>query len=621
MKTFVAGILLVLVCLAPALAPAQASHQMEDWATPAEKSSYRTTPRYDETMACLKRMAAANPKQLKLEVFGKTPEGRDLWIAIASKDGNFDPASLHKQNRPIVLVQNAIHAGEMDGKDSSLALLRDMVITKTRAQLLDRAIVVVIPIYNLDGHERFGAYNRINQNGPEQMGWRTTAQNLNLNRDYLKADAPETRAWLTLWNRWLPDFFFDNHVTDGADYQFDTTYDIATSPDVDPGIAEWVKTALVPDMEKSVNQSGHLISPYIEFADEADPMKGLATNQVVPRFSHGYTILQNRPGMLVEIHMLKDYRTRVTGNYELMRAVLEVINRDAERLVRLNREADQKTIRQGQQYNPNTKFPLILSASNETIPFHYLGYKFNRSLSDISGAVRIEYTKEPLNIDIPHTKELVVQRAVVPPLAYIVPPQWTRVIDVLQAHGLELKRTTAAWTGEVETYRCPPPKWPAQPFEGRHPAPFGDQRDSLVTGATSSGSQASCKLGRERRTFPAGSVIVPLNQRAAKVAIHFLEPEGPDSAVLWNFFDAIFEQKEYGESYVLEKLARDMMAKDPELKKEFENKVATDPQFAANPYARLNFFYQRSPYWDKALGLYPVGRLTSLEGVPLGSQK
>jgi len=617
MIRIIVSIFLAFVCLAPAVM-AQGSAQSQDWSTPAEKSGYRTTPRYDETMAYLKRMAGANPRQLKLEMFGKTSTGRDLWIAVASRDGNFDPASLHKQNRPIVLVQNAIHAGEMDGKDSSLALLRDMVITRSKAGLLDRAVVVVIPIYNLDGHERFGPYNRINQNGPEQMGWRTTAQNLNLNRDYVKADTPETRAWLALWNRWLPDFFFDNHVTDGADYQFDTTYDIATGPDVDSGIAQWITAALVPDMEKSVASSGHLISPYIEFADEADPMKGLATNQVVPRFSHGYTILQNRPGMLVEMHMLKDYRTRVTGNYELMRAVLEVINRDADRLVQLNRAADLKTIEQGRQYDPNARFPLILAAGKQTVPFHYLGYKFNRSLSDISGAVRIEYTKEPLNIDIPRARGLIVQRTIAPPRAYIIPPQWTQVIDVLRAHGLELKRTTASWTGEVEVYRCPPPRWPAQPFEGRHPAPLGDQKDSLITGATASGGQSSCKLGREQSTFPVGSIVVPLDQRAAKVAIHFLEPEGPDSAVLWNFFDAIFEQKEYGESYVLEKLAREMMAKDPALKTEFENKIAADPQFAANPYARLNFFYERSPYWDKALGLYPVGRLTSLEGIPLG---
>src|SRR5437868_7422912 len=194
-----------------------AAQQTSDWATPAEKSDYRTTPRYDETMAYIRRVAAAAPKQVKIETFGVTPEGRDLVDVMVSRDGLFDPSALHKASRPVVLIQNAIHAGEMDGKDSCLALLRDMVITKSRARLLDRAVVVILPIYNADGHERVSPYNRINQNGPEEMGWRTQSQNLNLNRDYLKADAPETRAFLKLWNRLLPDYFVDDHVTDGAD--------------------------------------------------------------------------------------------------------------------------------------------------------------------------------------------------------------------------------------------------------------------------------------------------------------------------------------------------------------------------------------------------------------------
>src|SRR6266581_7896061 len=211
----------------------------DPWTTPAEASCYRTTPRYDETMAYVRRVAAAAPRQVKVQTFGNTGEGRDLVAVIASKAGVFDPTVLHAHNLPIVLIQNSIHAGEMDGKDSCLALLRDMVITKTRARLLDRAVVVVIPIYNADGHERFGPYNRISQNGPQEMGWRTQAVNLNLNRDYLKADAPETRAFLHLWNQWLPDFFVDDHVTDGADFQYDTTYALDTGPNVFPATAEW----------------------------------------------------------------------------------------------------------------------------------------------------------------------------------------------------------------------------------------------------------------------------------------------------------------------------------------------------------------------------------------------
>ncbi len=179
------------------------AQSIPDWRTPAEIANYRTTPGYAETIAYLDRMAAAAPNQVKIENFGKTGEGRDLKIVIASKDGIFDPVAIHASGRAILLVQNSIHAGEMDGKDACLALLRDIVVTKTKAALLDRAVFVFIPVYNVDGHERRSAYNRINQNGPELAGWRANGSNLNLNRDYMKADTPETCAFLKMFHHFI----------------------------------------------------------------------------------------------------------------------------------------------------------------------------------------------------------------------------------------------------------------------------------------------------------------------------------------------------------------------------------------------------------------------------------
>ena len=611
MKKAAALLLPLFLCsLAAAQKPGPASPANADWRTPAEISDYRTTPRYDETMAYVRRVAAAAPKQVRVTLFGKTGAGRDLVAVIVSRDGVFDPAALHQTNRPIVLIQNAIHAGEMDGKDSCLALLREMVVTKTQAKLLDRAVVVMLPIYNADGHERFGPYNRINQNGPEEMGWRTQARNLNLNRDYMKADAPETRALLKLFQAWLPDFFVDDHVTDGADYQYDTTYAIDSGPDVNPALARWIREQLKPYIEKSVSATGHVIGEYVGVG-ESNPRGGLTVGQDAPRFSTGLMVLQNRPGFLVEMHMLKDYKTRVTGNYELLRALLEVINRDADALLRMNREADAATIRAGQQYDAAARFPLRLQATEASVPFHFLGYKRVVELSEVSGVPWTRFSHEPENLDIPLHNELKATVTVAPPRAYIVPAQWTSVIDVLSAHELKMVRTTAPWSAEVETYRCSA-KWGERPYEGRHALA------GISEFAPGSGTPPlTCERVREKMAFPAGSAVLPLDQRAAKVAIHFLEPQGPDSAVAWGFFDAIFEQKEYGESYVLEKLARDMMAKDANLKAEFEQKVASDKEFAADPRARLNFFFRHSPWWDPQIGLYPVGRLTSLEGAPL----
>lgn len=589
--------------------PQAPASQREDWSTPAELSGYRSTPRYDETMAYVRRVAAAAPKQVKLEVFGKTGEGRELVAVVVSRDGQFDPAKLHAAGRPVVLIQNAIHAGEMDGKDACLALLRDILVTKKHAGLIERAVVVIIPIYNADGHERFGAFNRINQNGPEEMGWRVTARNLNLNRDYVKADAPETRAFLKLWNRWLPDFFVDNHVTDGADYQYDVTFGVGDYPAADADVARWQREVVEPYLSEEVNKSGHVAGPFIFLFDDTDPAKGIIRYPTQPRFADGYVVPQNRPGMLVEMHMLKDYKTRVTGNHEILRALLQLLNREADAVVRLARDADQRQVEAGKSYDPEKKVPLRMRSSDETVPFLFKGISYRRTLSEISGRMRVEYTGQPQDMTVPRTARIEVDHAVAAPRAYIVLAQWTPVIEVLEAHGLRLQRTTAPWTGEVETYRCANPRWLGRPFEGHHPMSTSTWGPDKIT--------AECKPVREQLWFPAGSAVVPMDQRAAKIAMHWLEPEGPDSAMVWGLFDTIFEQKEYAEDYVLEKLAREMLDQDPKLKDEFERRVATDTAFAASSSQRLNFFFQRSPWWDRRLGLYPVGRLSTLDGVPV----
>ncbi|MEO5936882.1 MAG: M14 family metallopeptidase, partial [Terriglobales bacterium] len=498
----------------------------QDWTTPAEASQYRTTPRYEESMAYFRRIADAVPQQVRMEKFGSTGEGRDLYIVIASKNGVFDPAAIHRANRPVVLVQNAIHAGEMDGKDACMALLREMVITRSQAALLDRAVVVIIPIYNADGHERFGPYNRINQNGPEQMGWRTQGQNLNLNRDYLKADAPETRSFLRLWSRWIPDFFIDDHVTDGADYQYDTTYNLNVGADVFPDHAAWQREQLIPYIEKSVAATGHIIGRYVGVGD-ANPAAGLNMGQDLPRFSTGYALIQNRIGFLVEQHMLKDYKTRVTGNVELLRALLEIINRDADRLVQANRAADAAAIALP---TSTASLPLRLKASDKATEFLFRGYKTVRTKSELSGAERVEYTKEPMDYRIPLRDDVQTTFAIKAPAAYIIPRPWQAVIGVLSAHGVRMKRLANVWTGEVQTYRCTA-NWQERPYEGRHPlagnAEFG-----------STGAGLDCKPVKETMTFPAGSAVVVMDQRTNKVAAHWLEPQAPDSAVNWGLFDA-----------------------------------------------------------------------------------
>lgn len=562
-----------------------------EWQTHTEKTDYRETPRYEETIAYSKKLAAASPL-IELKSFGQSGEGRMLPLLIAATGGDFTPQAARKAGKAIVLIQACIHAGEPDGKDAGLALLRDIAITKTRAGLLDKVVLLFIPIYNTDGHERFSPYNRINQNGPEEMGWRGTGVNLNLNRDYMKADTPETRSWLRMWTEWSPDFFIDCHVTDGADFRYNVTYQYEHHDNAPASVRDWMRSAIEERIAPATETEGNLLTTYLVFKDNRDFTQGIVSFIATPRFSTGYTPLRNRPGLLIETHMLKDYRSRVRGTYDLLRYSLEEVNRDPQSLLRAVRLADEETVNDGRAYNPARRYPLRFELTDKSRPFQLKAVEYRTELSDVSGAVRVIYGTKPVDMTVPLFDEVRTTASVTTPLYYIVPPQWKEVTERLRAHGLRLRQLAEAATIEVESYRFSDVKWGSNSFEG-HVLP--NYKTSPVT---------------ERRTYPAGSIVIPMAQPAARVALYLLEPEAPDSFIAWGFFNPIFEEKEYAEDYVMEKLAREMMAKDENLRREFEQRVANDPAFASSSAARLRFFYMRSPYWDKQINLYPVGRIT-----------
>ena len=563
------------------------------WQTLAERTNYQKTPRYAETIDYSRKLDKSSPLMI-FKSFGKSGEGRDLPLLIAAAGQTFTPESARRKGKAVVLIQACIHAGESDGKDAGLALLRDIAITKSRLNLLDNAVILFVPIYNADGHEIFSPFNRINQIGPDEMGFRATSANLNLNRDYMKADAPETRAFLRLWNEWKPDFFIDSHVTDGADFRYNITYEFAHFQEVSPFVKNWMnehfEKRVVPEIEKE----GNLLTHYLEFSGR-EVTSGIVTFIAAPRFATGYAALRNRPGLLIESHSLKPYKSRVRGTYDVFWKTLEEINRNRESLFEANRRADEETVNRGKTFNAGNQFPLRLEITQKSEPFAFKGVEYRLEDSPVSGAKKIVYGTRPLDITIPKFDEARVSASVAPPLYYIVPPQWRAVIEVLEAHGARFERTTKPLSVEVESYRLTEPKWAQNSFEGRLPVSY---KTNPI---------------RETREFPTGSILISLEQETANVIIHLLEPQSPDSLAAWGFFNAIFEQKEYFSDFVMDKIAAEMLAKDANLRKEFEEKLK-DENFRKSPRARLNFFYERSPYFDKRIGLYPVGRVTSDSG-------
>jgi len=569
-----------------------------EWRTHAENTDYCETPNYDDTVAFARRLAHASDA-IDYESFGFSGQGRELPLVIASETGTFTPQAAQAERKAVVLIQACIHSGEPDGKDAGFALLRDIAITKTAAGILENVVLLFIPIYNTDGHERATPYNRINQNGPSEVGWRTTSTYQNLNRDYMKADTPETRAWLRLWNEWQPDLFIDCHVTDGADYRCNITYHHEHHAGVDSAVLEWERDVFGGKVAPATEAAGNVISWYLEFIDNRDLTLGTRDFNGSPRFSTGFVPARNRAGILIETHMIKDYRSRVIGTYDFLRAALTEVNRDPQRLRRIGREADERTIAAGKSFDPTPSFPLAFELTDEVTPFELKAFQYETDVSEISGDMRVVFGREPIDLTVPMYQTFRVTAAVAPPLYYIVPGQWTEVIDVLKAHGLEMKTLAAFEPVEVESYRFTNVTWPSAPFEGRHMPRF------------------DIEPVKETRVFPPGSVVVPLAQPAGRVILNLLEPQAPDSLVHWGFFNAIFEEKEYAEHYVLEALAREMLTNDPELQQEFEHLLAVDPEFADSPSERLRFFYKRSPYWDPQMNLYPVGRIISKVDLPL----
>jgi hypothetical protein len=483
-------------------------------------------------------------------------------------------------------------------------LLRDIAVTKKYPHLLDHVVLVYIPVFSVDGHEHSSPYNRINQNGPESMGFRGQSQYLNLNRDYIKADAPEMLAWLKLWQTWLPDFLVDVHTTDGADYQYDLTWYTEDPHKLDPAVAAWQHKTIVDQAMPAYEKHGHLASIYLEFKDGRDPRKGIENFGSGPRFSTGYAALQNRPALLLETHMLKSYAVRVYAIYDLLHVLLDDINRDPAALLAATSKADADTIARAQ--DANAQVPLTFKPDPTSTPFELKGYAFTQTPSDISNDTWIQYDPtKPQTYRIDNWNGLLPDLSIDPPAAYVVPAQWKTIIDKLDAHGIAYMRIGHPMKEvDAQAYQLDQPHWASEPFEGH----LMLRSFTLRTVPT-------------EVTLPAGSIVVPMNQRAANVAMQLLEPQAPDSLLHWGYLNAIFEAKEYGEPRVLEKLARDMMAKDPKLKAEFDQKLHDDPAFAASSRARLEFFFERSPWYSvQAVGAYPVLRLNAAQLAILGTK-
>ncbi len=575
---------LLLLTLAPAVAAAAPA----EWPTPAERSGFEATPDYRETIDFLRRLEARLPA-MQLGFYGVSAQGRPLPVVVVSKTRAFTPAAARAAGLPIVLIQNGIHSGEIDGKDACLMILRDLALGR-HPEILDAATLVIVPIYNVDGHERISPYNRAHQNGPRAgMGFRTTASGLDLNRDHLKLVSPEARAMIALFNDWRPDLHVDDHVTNGSDHDWVLTYSWAEAPQIDPALDAWLSEHM-PRVVRATEAAGHRVGPYVGLLDGRDPAKGFDTNVPEPRYATGYYPLRHRVSVLVENHAYKPYRDRVLANRDFLLALIREVGRGGAGLRAAVAAAERRTVaRGGAEAEPSDVVVRWEPADPDRV--RWPAYEWYLETSIVTAAPLLRFRRGVLHeVEVPWIHRMRPALSLPRPRGYLVEPGWPVIEQRLRGHGLRVERLTRPAELEVETIRVADPTFARAPYQG-------------LTRVT----DVEVSRPTETRSLPAGTLWVPADQPDFEVAVQLLEPEAPDSLLAWGLLSSVFERKEWIGAARLEDLALELL-RDPAVKAEWEQAL-TNETFAADARARWEWWYRRTPFWDDEIGRLPVTRL------------
>jgi murein tripeptide amidase MpaA len=577
--------------------------------TLAEQTSFRQTGRTDEVARLCEAYARAWPEAVRAFEYGRSAEGRPMHALIVSRSGTLDAAELRQRKLPLLMIQAGIHPGESDGKDAGFIALRELLSGSAAAGVLERIAVLFVPAFNVDGHERFARWNRPNQVGPEETGWRATAQNLNLNRDYTKAQAPEMQAMLRLLNEWDPLVCADLHVTDGADFEPDVSIQVEPIYQGDPRLhASGVQ--LRDELIAKLAAQGSLPLPfYPDLVKEDDPSGGFHLTVYSPRFSTGYFAFRNRFTVLVETHSWKDYATRVRVTRNCIVDLAELTAQHGAKWLGEVQAADATAPKLGgnevvlefaaawrEPTQPKAGTKVEQQVDPDTTMIDFRGYAYTRTPSKISGELVTTYDpKTPQIWRMPFRKNTTPSLIVVAPRGgYIVPAGYAREIgEKLALHGIAFEQAPNTVEANVEVFRATRTEFFSTPFEGR------------------TRLKLEGEWHNELREVPQGSLFVPIAQSRARLLMMLLEPQAPDSLAHWGFFNGCFEQKEHLEPYVAEIIASEMLAADPKLAAEFERKLKEDAAFVSDPVARREFFHRRHASWDERFNLYPVYRVST----------
>ncbi len=553
-----------------------------DFETRFEKSSGEETGTYNEVITFYKELADAYPS-ITLQKFGETDSGLPLHLAIYNRSGEQDLEKLRKSHS-VMLINNGIHPGESDGIDATMMLFRDMAGDSISSP--KNTIIATIPIYNVGGALNRNSTTRTNQNGPKEYGFRGNARNYDLNRDFIKADTKNAQTFYEIFHYLNPDVFIDNHVSNGADYQYTLTHLFTQHDKLGGNLGNYVKKKMMPALEDSLKAKDWDITPYVNVYNEV-PEKGFSQFMDSPRYSTGYTSLWNTLGLMVETHMLKPYDKRVRGTYELMRSMIKITDAESTIIKDLRNQARRKYLT---DRSYNLKFEVDEENPSKR---EFKGYEGENITSEITGQERLRYDREkPFNKEIDYFDNFTVSKEIEIPRAYIIPQGWWQVIDRLKMNKIKMEPLERDTLITVETYKIGDFETSETAYEGHYV-----HKNTSVT-----------KTSEEVR-FRKGDYLITTFQDGARYLIETLEPEATDSFFNWNFFDTVLQQKEGFSPYVFEDIAKEMLESNEALKEEFEQKKRSDSEFRKNWYAQLDWLHKRSENYEEAHLRYPIFRL------------
>ncbi|WP_417889484.1 M14 family metallopeptidase [Xanthomarina gelatinilytica] len=573
------NLVLVFTCLSINFLSSQSP---KEFLTVFEKSEGKETGTYSEVIRFYKNLSATYP-EISMQEMGLTDSGLPLHMVVFNTDTYFDFSEI-KKNKQILLINNGIHPGEPDGIDATMMLFRDLA--QGTIKMPKHTVLVTIPIYNIGGSLKRNSGTRANQNGPKTYGFRGNARNYDLNRDFIKCDTDNAKSFAQIFHLVQPDVFIDNHVSNGADYQYTLTHLFTQHNKLGGTLGEYLNQEMMPLLEKKLADKEWDITPYVNVFNQV-PEVGFSQFMDYPRYSTGYTALWNVLGMMVETHMLKPYKQRVEGTYELMISMLEIIEENHEKITLL-RESSFYNFKEG------TAYPLDWQIDTTRIStLKFKGFEGKMITSEITGSQRLKYDRDkPFTKDVKYQNYFKPSIQVTVPKAYLVPQGWHDVVELLKLNQVQMKRFEKDTTLTVTSYKIAGFETRKNAYEGHYP-----HYNTTINASV------------ENITFRKGDYYIATNQPAKRYLLETLEPQAPDSFFNWNFFDTILQQKEGFSPYVFEDTAKVMLDNNDQLRTEFQKKKENDKDFSANWYMQLNWLYQQSIHAEKTYMQYPIYRI------------